>query len=345
MKKLACILAAVLCVLLLVMLFVVKKDPSDGRGTSLPTTTQPQQTTLPAETTSVPSTTEDTVPPTATTVPPTTVTPTMPPLETNISGVTAKTAFAYSYNLKAYTYLKGDLEADLYPASITKLFSAYMILQYLEPDQMVTVGSIIKTVPYDSSFAGLEEGDVISVSDLLHGMLMRSGGDAARVLAVEAGRVISGNSALSEENAMAVFVADMNEKGPSIGLVNSYFVTADGYHDKAHHTCLADIVTITRLCLEDPLLRKIFSTPTYSTTTAAGRQLDWFNTNYLVDPERGYYIPTAIGLKTGNTSAAGRCLVSAFITGDDITIIGVFGCTNREDHFINAHTIYNHFFS
>lgn len=310
--------------------------PSAPAPTTIPTvTTTPPETTVPPETTLPPETT----------VPPTTVPPvTAPPTETHIDGVTAKSAFAYDCSLNSYLYLKGDLEADIYPASITKLFTSYMVLQYLEPTDMITVGSIIETVPYDSSFAGLEKGDVISVSDLLHGMIMRSGGDAARVLAVAAGRVIAGDPKLSEKAAMTRFMDDMNEKAPSLGLVNSHFVTADGYHDKAHHTCLADIVTISIKFLNDPLLRKIASTPRYTGKTAAGRELEWFNTNFLVDPERNYYVPTAIGMKTGNTRAAGRCLVSAFLVDGNITIVGVFGCANKEDHFINARTVYYHYY-
>lgn len=313
------------------------------------TTDQGEITTQPAEITTAPPETSE---PPATTVPPETSEPpattepvtTAPPAETNIPGVTAKSAFAYSTALNAYTYLKGDPEADLYPASITKLFTAYVALLYLDPNQTVTVGSIITTVPSDASVAGLYQGDRCTVTELLYGLLLCSGSDAARVLAVEAGRIIANDPSLSESAAAERFVAEMNRQAEILGFVNTHFVNMDGYHHEDHHTCLADIVSISRLVLADPLLKAVVSSSRHS-VTLSGREIEWYNTNYLVNTRSYYYIPTAIGLKTGNTSAAGRCLVAAFLNGEEITIIGVFGGAEREDHFINIHTIYNHFFS
>lgn len=311
-----------------------------AEATTQPTagTTSPPATTAPLVTTAPPATTEPPAP--TTTVPPVT----LPPVETNISGVNAKSAFAYSYDLDAYTYLKGDLQEDLYPASITKLFTAYVALKYLDPTKKVTVGSIITTSPSDATVAGLKQGDICTVTDLLYGLLLCSGADAARVLAVEAGRAIVGNPSITESAAVDQFVSEMNRQTQVLGFVNSHFENMDGYHDEDHHTCLADIVSISCLVLENPLLRKITSTSRYS-VKISGRDLEWYNTNYLVNTRSHYYISTTIGLKTGNTKAAGRCLVAAFLNGDEITIIGVFGCADREDHFKNVHTIYNHFFS
>lgn len=340
MQRLKSVIIVFLIVsLLCTVLSQCSSRSNDPTSTTVPS--QPTETTGPAVTTEPPATT---LPP-ITTVPETTVPPvTAPPPETNISGVLAKSAFAYSYSLGAYTYLKGDLEADLYPASITKLFTAYVVLQYLEPDQIVKVGSIVSTVPSDATVAGLYQGDKCTVTELLYGLLLCSGADAARVLAAEAGKAIAGDKTLSDATAITHFVAEMNRQADLLGFVNSHFENADGYHHQDHHTCLADITQIARLVLEDSLLEKIISSSRH-TTTISGRKLEWYNTNYLVNTKSHYYISTAIGMKTGNTKAAGRCLLSAFKNGDDITIIGVFGCTDREDHFKSTHAVYQHFFS
>lgn len=337
-------LRRILVVFLIVsVLCTVLSQCGTGHSESVPTTipgtsvetTGPSATTLPVETTLPP---ETTVP--VTTIPPVTA----PPPETNISGVLAKSAFAYDCELEAYTYLKGDLEADLYPASITKLFTAYVVLQYLKPEQTIKVGRIVSTVPSDATIAGLQQGDKCTVEELLYGLLLCSGADAARVLAAETGRTIAGDKTLSDSAATDRFVEEMNRQADLLGFVNSHFKNADGYHHKDHHTCLADITQIARLVLEDPLLEKIMSTSRH-TTTISGRDLEWYNTNYLVNTRSAYYISTSIGMKTGNTKAAGRCLLSAFREGDEITIIGVFGGTDKEDHFKSTHAIYKHFFS
>ena len=247
------------------------------------------------------------------------------------------------FNRKADQHLNGTIEAK-HGKQVNQKIKPYVVLQYLKPDQVVKVSSIVSTVPSDATVAGLHQGDKCTVTQLLYGLLLCSGADAARVLAAETGRAIAGNSALSDSSAVTQFVEEMNRKADALGFVNSHFENADGYHHPDHHTCLADITKIAKLVLEDPLLVKIVSTSRH-TTTISGRDLEWYNTNYLVNTRSAYYISTSIGMKTGNTKAAGRCLLSAFREGDEITIIGVFGGTDKEDHFKSTHAIYKHFFS
>ena len=220
------------------------------------------------------------------------------------------------------------MDEQIYPASITKLFTAYVALQYLDPQQQITVGAAIYTVPPDSSLAFISIGEVYTVEQLIYGMLLPSGGDAARVIAAEAGRVIAGKANISDTEAINLFVDEMNRLASALGMVGTHFVTPDGFHDPNHYTTMADLMTLTELSLDDPLIRKVVSTPEY-TITQGGRSFTWRNTNMLLQessqhPE--FYRKTAIGLKTGFTGAAGRCLLSAFIIDGELIYAGVFGC-------------------
>ena len=224
----------------------------------------------------------------------------------------------------------------IYPASITKLFTAYVALQYLAPDRQITVGTAIYTVPPDSSLAFISIGEVYTVEQLIHGMLLPSGGDAARVIAAETGRVIAGKTDISDTEAINLCIDEMNRLAAALGMTGTHFVTPDGFHDPNHYTTMADLLTLTELSLADPLIQKVVSTPEY-TVTLGGRSFTWRNTNMLLHessqhPE--FYRETAIGLKTGFTGAAGRCLLSAFIVDGELIYAGVFGCPDPNWGFI-----------
>ena len=315
--------------------------------TTVPPTTEP--TVPPTSEPTVPPTSEPTVPPTLEpTVPPTTVpteppttAPTAPPAtQPPATPLTAPRAFIYRDSDGSFPFLKGDMNERMYPASITKLFSAYVALQYLEPSAQITVGTAIYTVPHDSSLAHLSIGDVLTVEQLVYGMLLPSGGDAARVLAAEAGRVIAKKSDLSDKDAIQAFADEMNRRAAALSMTGSHFVNPDGFHDPNHYSTMADLLTLARLSLSTPLIRQAAATVEYP-VTLAGRTVTWKNTNRLLHsnsqhPE--FYRETAIGLKTGFTGAAGRCLLAAFVVNDELYYAGVFGCPDPNMTYITQFT-------
>ena len=289
-------------------------------------------TTMPPETTVAPAT----VPPTTAVpaVPPTTIPPATIPSSVQI---TAKNAFVYNCTRDHLAYIKDAGNTVMYPASITKLFSVYVALQYLEPSQQVTVGLIISTTPEDSSFANLAVGDQLTVEDLVAAMLLSSGGDAARVLSVEAGRAVAGDPNLTESAAVERFIAEMNRYALLEGMENTHFVNPDGYHHEDHYTCLQDLLTIGKLSLATDLIRETVCMTEYSVTLTADRTLTWKNTNFLLQesfPE--YYCPDAIGMKTGYTGAAGSCLMAAFEKDGEVLLIGIFGSETKTTRFTDA---------
>ena len=110
-----------------------------------------------------------------------------------------------------------------------------------------------------------------------------------------------------------------------MGLTATHFVTPDGVHNSEHYTSMADLLTLAQLCLSHPLISQVVSTPQY-TATLPNRQLYWKNSNMHLQGDSPYYLSNCIGLKTGYTHSAGRCLLSAFVIDGNWVIMGVFGC-------------------
>lgn len=254
--------------------------------------------------------------------------------------LTAKNYFVYDVREGTYLRQQGDLDGKLYPASITKLLSVYVLLQYLDPAETITVGDALTLVQPDSSLANLREGDRLTVGQLIEAMMLPSGNDAAQTVAVAAGRAIGG-SHLSPEEASQVFVKEMNRQAAELGMTESHFANADGFHHDDHYTSMSDLVILASTVLADPAIVGYTST-IEDTVTLQGHTEEWKNTNFLLNPEYAYHIPATIGLKTGYTGEAGSCLISAFFEGDRIILIGVFGCpAYTEDRYLDTAELYN----
>lgn len=293
-----------------------------------PDSSQPTGTTVTTEPSTAPST-EPT--PEPTTEPTTPAWATIPQDRL----ITAAQYFVYDLNANQYLAATGSGKTQVYPASITKIYSAYLALQHLDPEDMVGVGNELNMVASGSSVAHIKKGTKLTVSKLVEGMMLPSGNDASHTLAAAAGREISGNTGMGGQTAVNTFVKYMNDMNAQLGLTGSHWVNPDGIHKEQHYTTFDDLVTITRLVLKEKTIME------YATTVEEkfhnGEELyTWENTNQLVHPESRYYCPYAIGLKTGQTPRAGSCLLSAFDYEGRIIIVGVFGCPLQEDRFADT---------
>lgn len=261
--------------------------------------------------------------------------------ETDSWQITATEYFAYDIRREENLTQKGDGDKRIYPASITKLLTCYTLLQHMQPDTRVTVGDALELVQWDSSVAALKEGDVLTVEQLIEAMLMVSGNDAAQVAAVAAGRRIADNSGLSCEAAVDVFAQEMNRQAEALGMENSHFVNPDGFHHDNHYTTMNDLVALCKTVLTNQTILKYAGRLTES-VVLPDRMLEWKNTNAFLYEDLGFYMPNAIGMKTGYTEKAGNCLVSAFFREDTVWIIGVFGCAKgNETRYYDTLAIYN----
>lgn len=247
--------------------------------------------------------------------------------------LTAQQAFVYNCQTREFTYLLGGEHDRVYPASITKLFTAYVALQFLEPDQVITAGDALDMVGAGSSVAEIEKGNSLTVAMLVEAMLLPSGNDAAYLLADAAGRVIAEDDEIGAGSAVTMFLKEMNGQARALGMKNTQFTNPDGYHSPDHYTTFADLVLLTEKVLENETIMAYTTVSKEEATFVSGETKTWENTNFLVVPESEYYCPIAVGLKTGQTPSAGSCLLSAFSEGGQQWVIGVFGCPDIPDRF------------
>lgn len=256
--------------------------------------------------------------------------------------ITATRYFAYDLREETYLKIQGEPDERIYPASITKLLTAYVALQYMDPQETVTVTeAILELVEEDSSTAGLEAGDQLTVEQLIGAMMLPSGNDAAQTIAVAAGRVIAQDSGIGTNRAVNIFVEEMNKQAQALGMENSHFNNPDGFHHDDHYTTMNDLVKLCRVVLADASILK-YTSLVEATVELPDKTLEWVNTNALLHAQSESYLPNTIGLKTGYTEKAGNCLISAFFMEDRMWIIGVFGCpTFTEDRYLDTVAIYN----
>lgn len=249
--------------------------------------------------------------------------------------------FVYDCQNDTFLTISDTATTQVEPASITKLFTAYVALQYLDPTDTVYVRDALDSVVSGSSTAGLNWNDSLTAERMVEAMLLPSGNDAAYAIAIAAGRAIDGKSGESASTAIKTFVAEMNRQAAQLGMTGTHFVNPDGIHRDSHYSTLGDLAILGKLAMQNSTIMKYTGTAQDSLSTSKGTQLEWKNTNALINPESEYYCPYAIGLKTGQTPYAGCCLLSAFsIHGQDL-VIGVFGCAESDERFIDTLQLLN----
>lgn len=216
------------------------------------------------------------------------------------------------------------------PASLTKLLTASVALKYCDPDEIVTVGTELDLVQPESSLAFISKRQRLTMYDLLTGLLLPSGNDAAYTIAVHVAREVSGLPDLHDRAAVRVFCDLMNEFAEELGLRNTHFVNPEGWDDSRHYTTASDLTKIAKYALSVPEIREIVSTRKYDAAFVSGETITWYNGNQLLYPDSDFYCEDAIGMKTGFTDNAGRCLIAAFERRGKTYIITMLGCTDPE---------------
>ena len=189
-----------------------------------------------------------------------------------------------------------------YPASTTKIMTCILTLESGEDlDTQVTVGEEVKKgFTEHSSLMGLEIGETVSLRDLLYGLMLVSGNDAAAAIAVH----LAGS--------IEAFADRMNSKAAELGMTSTHFVNPHGVHNDDHYTTARDMARLTAYALKNEQFRSIVSTGSYTVDASNLRAtpLTLENTNKLIhtlatDTESCLY-EYAIGVKTGDTTMAGK---------------------------------------
>ncbi|MDD3570897.1 MAG: D-alanyl-D-alanine carboxypeptidase [Lachnospiraceae bacterium] len=228
-----------------------------------------------------------------------------------------------------------NAQKTMYPASMTKILTSIIALDYLKPDDVVIVGNEINDVTLDSSKAGHIKGESITVENLIRGLIIPSGNDTATVVANAVAKKQSGDNNLSSRESERIFAELMNKKAKELGCTNSNFVNPHGYHDERHYTTAEDMAKIAEAALKIDLLKGICSEKEYlgnsmgnaDITGLKTQNYDWKSHNLLITSGQ-YAYPYATGMKTGFTDEAGNC-VTATAQKDGISLIAVI--FNSED--------------
>ena len=217
--------------------------------------------------------------------------------------VTSEAGALFDQGDREVLYSKNAFER-LYPASITKVMTALVALKYGTLTDRVTVTEDAVITESGATLCGIEPGDVLSLEQLLYGLMLPSGNDAGAAIAVYVGGSIEG------------FADMMNEEAARIGAVDTHFVNPHGLHDTDHYTTAYDLYLIFQEAMKDPRFREITGTTAYTasyrdgdgqTVTKTWKGGNWFMTGERETPEG----ITVIGGKTGTTQAAGYCLIMA----------------------------------
>ena len=241
-----------------------------------------------------------------------------------IVAVSVLSASALSYGcdyepVSGYVYLEElntgvvvfEQNADeiTYPASTTKIMTFIVVSESVsdyDGTMIKITDQALSELDPESSVMGLEShlGESFSVRDLLYGLMLPSGNDAALVLADYIGHGVEG------------FVDLMNRKAAQIGCKNTHFTSPHGLHDQNHYSTARDMATIAKYAMNKKDFMEICNTVSY---TPDGFDSPIKTTNYLIDSaghNGDYYYSYAKGIKTGYTDQAGRCLVSTADNGE-----------------------------
>lgn len=242
----------------------------------------------------------------------------------------AQAAGVFNLETKDVTYCQ-NIYGRIYPASTTKILTAYIALKYGDLDSIFQVSANAVDQERDSSVCDLKEGDSLSLRQLLYGLMMRSGNDAAIVIA-------EGISGSVEE-----FAKLMNQEAKALGALDSHFVNPNGLHDEEHYTTVYDMYLFFQAAIQMPefvdLITKKEYTAQYIDVNGNPVEQVWNSTNkYLMGLEDAPGGITVIGGKTGTTNAAGYCLVllSENKTGQQIiSIVMKADCRNNLYYYMN----------
>ncbi len=200
-------------------------------------------------------------------------------------------------------------DAQLPPASLTKIVTAMVALDKAKPSDLVDIhiNGWDLAAEDGSSIMGVEDGMRLPVEDLLYGMLLVSGNDAAIALAQQLG---------GEDR----FVALMNNKVHQLGLSNTHFVNPDGRDAAGHYSSALDMALLGRALLKDPTLNTIVNTKTYAPHWDGGVLR---NANEMI-----YAYNDAVGVKIGYTEGANFTIVTGIERNGRLLIASVFGSFN-----------------
>lgn len=235
--------------------------------------------------------------------------------------------------------LWGSQEAlPLTMASTTKIMTAWIVLQLAAADpklldEVATISE--RAAKAGGSTAGLRAGEKFVVRDLLYGLLLPSGNDAAVALGEHCGQRVRGDGKAGDD-ALVLFVAEMNRRAQSLKLAETKYF--DPHGNGKNQSSARDLLTLAWNAQQNAKFREYVQTRRHQceATDAKGdkRTVTWENTNRLLAIE-GYD-----GVKTGTTGSAGSCLVSSGRRDGDHLLVVVLGATSNDSRYLDTRNLF-----
>lgn len=202
-------------------------------------------------------------------------------------------------------------QTPLSPASTTKLMTALIALETYQPDQLITITTEDRSIGQTMK---LVSGTQMRVDDLIAGILINSGNDAALALALA-----------YPDNGYTGFVQAMNHKAQSLGMTQTNFSNVSGIDGPNHYSSAFDLARLSFVTLHQPLIREYVALSHKQVSSHDGSvNLPLYSTNQLLEQ-----VPGVIGLKTGWTEAAGECLITLVDRPQGQVLIVLMGSNDR----------------
>lgn len=225
------------------------------------------------------------------------------------SSINSRSCIVYDRNSHMILYGKNETK-QVKMASTTKIMTSLIIIENCNLSETIEISQ--KAAGTGGSRLGLKTGDKITIKDLLYGLMLCSGNDAAVALAEYAGGDIQG------------FAELMNNKAHELGLTNTHYESPHGLDSDGHYTTAYELSVLSDYALKNETFSKIVGTKNY-TVTINGYPKNLSNTNELLGYLNGIY-----GVKTGFTNGANRCLVTACKRNDMDIICVVLGADTKK---------------
>lgn len=214
-------------------------------------------------------------------------------------------------------------DRKVYPAGTSNIMTAILVLENAKLSDTCTVSEeALKNVRYDQPQLGMSVGENYTVEQLLYGIIMNSNNDCANTLALKV-------TATLEE-----FVQKMNDKAQELEMTGTHFANPTGWHDENHYTTAADMAKLAKYAMKNPTFAEMVTTQkyVYPPSNMRAKEKTILSTNHLVSRYKYpyHYYPNATGIKSGNSTEAGYCLVASAAKGQLSLISVVMNCPNAD---------------
>lgn len=246
-------------------------------------------------------------------------------------------AIVMDMNSGAVPYGK-KIDEKHYPASITKLLTALVALENTElTDEVTVTNDSIGCLTYGDAHIGMQAGEILSMDDALHALLLASANEVAHAIAETVGAKLGGN--------YDTFIQKMNERAVELGCTGSHWVNPNGLHDDEHYTTAHDMALIASAVYQQEEFRKITQTLEYTIgpTNLVGESRSFQQKHKMLWPGNENYYEYATGGKTGYTDKARTTLVTMADNGE-LQLAAVVLYDFGADAYVDTSSMFNYVF-